>query len=60
MGFQAGDLVSRHFPSRGTRMIQGATYTVAEVNSTGLQIRVEGDDRWYESSNFSIVGPFDH
>lgn len=55
-----GDLITRNFPSRGSRVIQGATYTVAEVNDRGTLIRVEGDDEWYVALNFTIVGPYDH
>lgn len=54
-----GDLVTRNFPSVLTRVIQGATYTVAEVNAQGTLIRVEGDKEWYVASKFTIVGPYD-
>lgn len=55
-----GDLVTRDFPSVLTRVIQGAQYTVAEVNSYGTLIKVEGDEEWHVASKFTIVGPYDH
>lgn len=60
MKLKAGDLVTRNFPSVLNRIIQGATYTVSEVNDWGTLIRVEGDDEWYVASKFTIVGPYDH
>lgn len=55
-----GDLVTRNFPSRGSRVIQGATYTVASVSTQGTFIQVDGDSEWYVAANFTIVGPYDH
>ena len=54
-----GDLVRRNFPSILNRVIQGATYTVAEVDPEGKVIRVEGDGNWYAAWKFTIIGPYD-
>lgn len=59
MALKKGDLVTRDFPSVLTRVIQGATYTVAQVNDQGTLIQVEGDSEWYVASKFTIVGPYD-